>query len=241
MRHTVARSIVVLATAVITTGSCGAQESNMISLPAPDLTRGPSLGRTLAERRSVRSFTESSLSLGDVAQLLWAAQGVTQAGPAPEGWRSEWGVWRGGLRTAPSAGALYPLELYLVAGRVEGIEPGVYHYVPVDHALTAEGDCGPRELAGAALGQRAVSEAAAVVVVTAVYERTAAKYGERASRYVHVEAGAASENLLLQATALGLGSVFVGSFRDDAVRDAMQLPPDYAPLALLSVGHPGGA
>jgi SagB-type dehydrogenase family enzyme len=234
-------AVAAMSAAVFAAGSLSAQEAGMIPLPAPDLTGGAPLTRSLAGRRSVRSFSEASISLQDVAQLLWAAQGVTQEGPTPPGWRSEWGAWRGGLRTAPSAGALYPLEIYLVADRVEGLEPGLYRYVPVKHALTPVGDCGTRQLAGAALDQRAVSDAAAVVVVTGVYERTAAKYGERASRYVQIEVGAAGENLLLQATAVGLGAVFVGAFRDDAVSRVLGLPEDRAPLGLLPVGRPGGS
>jgi SagB-type dehydrogenase family enzyme len=230
----------VVAVSFLSAGAVLAQESPVIHLPAPATAGGAPLTRALAERRSVRSFQDAPLTLTEVSQLLWAAQGVTQTSPAPAGWRSEWGAWSGGRRTAPSAGALYPLETYLLATSVDGLEPGLYHYIPAEHALEPAGECGPGELAAAALGQVAVAQAPAVVVFTAVYARAASKYGDRAERYVHVEVGAAAENLLLQATALGLGGVFMGAFRDDAVGDVLGLPEDHAPLGLVPVGRPGG-
>jgi SagB-type dehydrogenase family enzyme len=207
----------------------------MIRLSAADTEGGMPLTHALASRRSVRAYTAEPVRLADLSQLLWAAQGVTQAMPEPAGW--QWGPWPGGLRTAPSAGALYPLELYVSARAVDDLEPGLYHYRPREHALERVGDCGPTELAGAALGQRSVVDAAAVVVVAAVHERTAVKYGERATRYVDMEAGAAAENLLLQAAALSLGAVYTGSFDDDAVHGVLRLPEGQAPLALLPIGH----
>jgi len=207
----------------------------MIRLSAADTQGGMPLTRALATRRSVRAYTTEPVRLDDLSQLLWAAQGVTQEAPEPAGW--QWGPWQGGLRTAPSAGALYPLELYVSARAVDRLEPGLYHYRPREHALVRVGDCGPAELAGAALGQRSVAEAAVVVVVAAVHERTGVKYGERATRYVAMEAGAAAENLLLQAAALSLGAVYTGAFDDDAVHTVLRLPEGQAPLALLPVGH----
>jgi SagB-type dehydrogenase family enzyme len=230
----------VVAASVLSAGALVAQESPVIHLPAPTTVGGAPLTRALAERRSVRTFQDAPLTLAEVSQLLWAAQGVTQTSPAPAGWRREWGAWSGGRRTAPSAGALYPLETYLLATSVDGLAPGVYHYIPRAHALERTGACGSGELAGAALGQTAIADAPAVVVFTGVYARAASKYGDRAERYVHIEVGAAAENLLLQATALGLGGVFMGAFRDDAVSDVLGLPEDHAPLGLVPVGRPGG-
>ncbi len=213
----------------------------LIPLPPPTTTGGVSLTAALAGRRSVRDFGATPLRLADVAQLLWAAQGVTRREPTPPpSWQPQWGEWRGGRRTAPSAGALYPLELYLLATAVEGLEVGLYRYVPQEHALARVGAPDRAKLAAAALGQGMLAEAPAVVIVTGVYARTAAKYGERAPRYVHIEAGAAAENLLLQGEALGLGGVFVGAFRDEAVREALGLPADHEPLGLLPIGHPAG-
>lgn len=191
-----------------------------LSLPAPR-TSGPlSLEQALARRRSVREFSDEPLTREQISQLLWAAQGVTDAR---------------GLRTAPSAGALYPLEVYVVTAQ------GTHHYSPSDHALKliVAGDRRP-ELWRAALRQEAVREAPAVFVIAAVYERTERKYGsERTPRYVHLEAGHAAQNLLLQAVALDLGAVPIGAFDDAAVQAALALPADQRPLYLIPVGHPG--
>ncbi|MGC8875330.1 MAG: SagB/ThcOx family dehydrogenase, partial [Chloroflexia bacterium] len=154
----------------------------------------------------------------EIAQLLWAAQGITD----PRG-----------FRTAPSAGALYPLELYLA------LPEGWYHYRPEGHLLELLGEEDLRPLLWeAGLRQGALREAPAIFVVVAVPARTEAKYGARALRYVQLEAGHAAQNLLLQATALGLGAVPIGAFDDAAVRRALRLPPDTLPLYLIPVGEP---
>jgi SagB-type dehydrogenase family enzyme len=194
-----------------------------IRLPEP---RGPgatSVEEALRRRRSLREFRPAPLTLAEAAQLLWAAQGRTA---------------EDGHRTAPSAGALYPLEVFLVAGRVEGIAPGVYRYRPDGHILepVIEGDR-RRALSEAALGQGWLSSAPAALVVAAVNERTARKYGRRAERYVHIEVGAAAQNVALQAVALGLGTVVVGAFDDAAVARVAGLAPEERPLAILPVGH----
>lgn len=183
-----------------------------------------SLQAALAQRRSVRSYGPQALTLAAVSELLWAAQGVSSDR---------------GLRTAPSAGATYPLELYLVARQVEGLAAGVYHYAPAAHAIerTLEHAVGP-ELNRAAGGQASVAAAPLVLVIAAVSARTAAKYGSRASRYAAFEAGAASQNLALKAAALGLGTVVVGAFVDAAVAQALQLPASVMPLVLMPVGKP---
>ncbi len=233
-------AMILLVLAWLCPGAAG-QEPKRISLPTPLSDGGKPVTRALTERQSVRDFAGTPLRLADVAQLLWAAQGVTRRMTDPRpGWRAEWGEWRGGLRTAPSAGALYPLEIYLLAASVQGLDAGLYRYIPLEHALLPVGKADRAALAKAALDQPAVSQAPAVMIVSGVYQRTAAKYGERASRYVHIEVGAAAENLMLQASALGLGSVFMGAFRDDAVRDTLRLPADHAPLGLVPVGYPRG-
>lgn len=193
------------------------------SLPAPDTTGGLPLAQALLQRRSMRSFSAGSLSLTQVAQLLWAAQGITS---------------RDGLRSAPSAGALYPLEIDLAVGAVEGLHDGVHHYASLPHRLmwTHKEDV-RAALAAAAFKQSWVWDAAVVLVISAVFARTTAKYGRRGERYVHMEAGHAAENVLLQATALGLRSVIVGAFDDDAVHQVLQLPADCMPLCLLPIGH----
>ncbi len=194
-----------------------------IALPAPACEGGVSVEQAFLERRSVREYRDEPLTLAEVSQLLWAAQGITHPG---------------GLRTAPSAGALYPLEIYLLAGEVTGLEPGLYHYEPDGHTLrlVLEGDL-RRELSRAALDQSPVLDAPAVIVIAAVYERTKVKYGERGVQYVHIEVGAASENVYLQAASLGLGTVFIGAFRDEEVREVLRLDANEQPLGLMPVGR----
>lgn len=194
-----------------------------VALPPPHTTGTQTVEKLLAQRRSVRSFSPTVMSLAELGQLLWAAQGITDSQ---------------GLRTAPSAGALYPLALYVVVGAVEDLAPGVYHYRPEAHELVgvADGDQ-RRSLARAALNQPWVEEGAVVVVFAAEFARTRAKYGERATRYVHMEVGHASENLFLQAEALGLATVVVGAFDDDAVAKAAHLPAGIRPLNLMPVGR----
>jgi SagB-type dehydrogenase family enzyme len=189
-----------------------------IDLPVPDTAGGPSLTLAMATRRSVRDFTAEPLTTEELSQLLWAAQGVTSDT---------------GKRTAPSAGATYPLEVYVVT------EDGRYRYVPDGHQLVAlfEGD--PRiELAKAAHDQASVAEAAATFAITAVYDRTEQKYGDRAALYVKLDAGHAAQNLLLQAVALGLGGVPIGSFDEIEVAGVLNLPTDHAALYMVAIGRP---
>lgn len=188
-------------------------------LPMPAVAGKMSVETALAQRRSVREFNDRPLTAAELGQLLWAAQGITN---------------ERGYRTAPSAGALYPLEVYVATA------DGLYHYEAGRHALNvfSESDVRP-ELQEAALNQAPVGQAPAVFVIVAVYERTAVKYGdERSSRYVHLEAGHAAQNLLLQAVALGLGAVPIGAFDDERVQQAMGLPAEQQPLYLIPVGQP---
>lgn len=187
-----------------------------ISLPRPLLHGKVGLDDALATRRSVRRFTDTPLTETEISQLLWAAQGLTPTGN----------------RTAPSAGATFPIEVYLASSR------GIFHYRPQNHDLVAISASDVRSLlTKASLGQEAVRDAPAVFAVTAVIERTAAKYGDRALRYVNIEVGHVGQNLLLEATALGLGGVPVGAFDDDAVSEILGLSRDRAPLYLLPIGH----
>lgn len=183
--------------------------------PVEDLTP---YEEVLANRASVREFTTTPLTIEEIGRLMWAAQGVTRA-------------WGG--RTAPSAGALYPLELYAASAE------GLYHYLPEGHKVELGQEADLRaQLARAALDQAAVAEAPVVFVLAAVPERTSAKYGDRAQRYVILEAGHACQNLLLEATALGLGAVPIGAFHDDDVKRILGLGPEEEPLYLVPVGHP---
>ena len=188
-------------------------------LPEPTFVGRMSLEEVIVERRSVRSFTDEGLTLKEVSQLCWAGQGITD----PER----------GFRASPSAGALYPIELYIVTAA------GVDHYEPNGHRMTRHlpGDL-RQSLQLAALDQDAVGDAAAVFVITAVVERTARKYGSRAQRYCFMEAGHVAQNILLQATALHLGGVPVGAFEDRDVAKVLKLPEDHRVMYLLPVGHP---
>jgi SagB-type dehydrogenase family enzyme len=195
------------------------KSADQISLPRPVRAGRITLEEALARRRSVREFAPKPLSEQQLGQLLWAAQGVTHGD---------------GLRTAPSAGALYPLEIYAATAS------GLFHYDPRKHQMkrVLPRDVRP-ELRLAALEQDQVRDAGAVFVVTAVFERIARKYGAaRTPRYVHIEVGHAAQNLLLQAVALDLAAVPVGAFRDAEVQKALNLPKDHEPLYLIPVGYP---
>jgi len=189
-----------------------------IVLPEPMTAGEMSLEEVLASRRSLRKFSDEELTLQEVSQLLWAAQGITLESK--------------GFRTAPSAGALYPLEVYLLDSSA------VYHYLPEKHALERILNLDLRqEMMSAALGQWAVGDAPVVFVITGVVQRTAAKYGKRAERYVYIEAGHSAQNLLLQATALGLGGVPIGAFYDDEVAEVLDLPGGELSIYIIPVGH----
>lgn len=190
-----------------------------IQLPDPATDSGVSVEQAMTRRRSIRHFTAEPPTPAEIGQLLWAAQGITDPS---------------GKRAAPSAGALGPLELYVVG------PDGVFQYVPDGHHLVQRGKGDRRRaLASAAADQTYVGEAPLVIVVTGILARTAWKFGgDRAWRYVNLEAGHAAQNLMLQATAMGLGGVTVGAFDDNAVMDLLGLPADHRPLYLLPVGHP---
>lgn len=201
-----------------------ASRAAVTDLPAPRLDGTFALERALAQRRSLRAFGDPPLTLAEAGQLLWAAQGVSD--PAQ------------GRRTAPSAGATYPLTLFLVAGRVDGVAAGVHRYDPASHRLapTVGGDA-RAAIAAAARGQGWLRDAPALVVIAARPARTAARYGGRTERYVAIEAGAAAQNLLLQAVALGLGGTIVGAFDDAALRRLLALGEGEPPLAIVAVGR----
>ncbi len=198
----------------------------MIFLP-PARHDGPvSLEKAMAHRHSVRSFSTVPLSLEEAAQLLWAAQGMTGSGRK---------------RTIPSAGALYPLEIFLVAGTIDSLDPGIYRYLPDKHGLIQVVDGDVRDgLRGAALGQKCIGEAPASLVFAAVHQRTAARYGSRSSRYVDMEIGHAGQNIYLQTAASGLATVAIGAFDDSRVHEIMQMTREEAPLYIMPVGRKRG-
>jgi SagB-type dehydrogenase family enzyme len=197
-----------------------------VELPKAAIEGEMSVEEAIAGRRSRREFTDEALTLAQVAQLLWCAQGTTDE--------------RSSKRAAPSAGATYPLEVFIAVGKggVEELKQGVYRYVPSAHALVQTGGADVRaRVAAAALNQTFVAEAPVVVLIAADYRRTTQRYGERGIRYVHMEVGHAGQNVYLQAEALGLGTVSVGAFDDRAIAGVLGLPGDLRPLYLMPVGH----
>jgi len=195
-----------------------------IILPEPIYDSDTSIEEAILNRRSIRNYTDQPLTLQDVSQLLWSAQGITGTS---------------GFRAAPSAGATYPLETYIVVGDVEGFDEGIYRYKPHQHVLVKVLDGEHREsLADAALNQQFIAEAPLNIVITAIYERTTGRYGERGIRYVHMEAGHAAQNVYLQAAALGLGTTIVGAFDDAEVTEVAELRHEETPLCLLPIGRP---
>ncbi|MDO9542868.1 MAG: SagB/ThcOx family dehydrogenase [Kiritimatiellia bacterium] len=200
---------------------------NRISLPEPRTRGTVSVEEAIQRRRSQRNFKNRSLTKEQLSQLAWCAQGITDAD--------------GHKRATPSAGATYPLDLYVVVGEKTcgDIPAGVYRYLPEDHALKIHLTGDRRQaLAAVALGQDFVMHAPLVMVLAADYSRTTGRYGKRGIRYVDMEAGHAGENVHLQAESLGLGSCMVGAFDDSAVSAALHLPAEYKPLYIMPVGHP---
>jgi SagB-type dehydrogenase family enzyme len=198
------------------------EAGNMITLPEPNLSSNTSIEKAINSRRSIRSYKDIPLKLEEISQILWAAQGITD----PQG-----------LRSAPSAGALYPVEIYLLAGNVESLANGIYKYNPHKHslALIEKGD--KREkLCEAALNQSFLESAPALVIISAIYERTTIKYGDRGIRYVHLEAGHISQNIYLQAVSLDIGTVAVGAFQDEKVKNVLGSSKNEQPLYIMPIG-----
>ena len=197
--------------------------SETITLPAPQLVSEFSVEQAIHNRRSVREFSDKPLSLAEVSQLLWAAQGTTDDE---------------GHRAAPSAGALYPLVLYLVVGNVTGLEPGVYQYSSDGHKIhrTKEGDR-RKDLVEAALQQDWMEHSAALLVFSAIEKKTTWKYGQRGIRYIHIEVGHCAQNVFLQAQSLGLSAAVVGAFDDSQVKTVLNLPAAEQVLYVMPVGR----
>jgi SagB-type dehydrogenase family enzyme len=203
--------------------AAGSSEAQKISLPEPDVSGGLTVEQAIKQRRSLRAYAGSALTLKEISSLLYSAQGITDA--------------KRGLRSVPSAGATYPLEVYLVAGKVDNLPAGVYRYLPRTHTLEAvrQGDIRP-ELMKACYGQNSVGSAPASIVLAAVFSRTSGKYGERSKRYVHFEVGHAGENISLQCEALGMGCVMVGAFSDAEIKSSVGLTKAEEPMYVIPMG-----
>jgi len=191
-----------------------------IELPRPEFRGRMSLEEAIARRRSVRSFEDKALEWEQLSQVLWAAQGVTGE------------VMGHGLRAAPSAGALYPIEVFVVD------RGGVYHYLPREHTLeVVSGKDKREELCHASLSQDFIAQAPTSLVIAAVFERVERKYGQRGTRYTYAEAGHVSQNVYLQCEALGLATVTVGAFHDREVQGVLGLEQSHRPIYIMPIGY----
>jgi len=214
------RMSVSLSLLVLTAIGASAQEGT-VKLPQPDKAGRMTLEAAISRRRSMRSYESTALTMKELGQVLWSAQGITDE--------------QRGLRAAPSAGALYPLEIYVAAAE------GLFKYRPHGHALEVTSEKDLRSaLARACVNQRWMARAGAHIIITAAYGRTARKYGERAKLYVPIEAGAVCENVSLQAVALGLGTCTVGAFEEAELSRILGLPDSETPLLVMTIGKPGG-
>lgn len=196
-----------------------ASDMETIKLPKPKLKSSFSIEEAILKRRSVRSYSSRALTMDQISQLLWACQGITDAK---------------GFRAAPSAGALYPLEIYLLNS------DGLYRYIPKSHQLQKMSVMNlKKDLARASHNQGFVEEAPVDIVICAVYERVASRYGERGIRYTDIEVGHAAENLHLQAVSMGLSSCPVGAFDDSAVSKILNLSDGEKAIYIVPVGYKG--
>ena len=201
-------------------------KKDSIKLPEPSCQGKVPVEKAIGQRRTMRSFADKSLTLSQLSQILWAAQGITDE--------------KGFVRSAPSAGALYPIDIYAVVGdmAVNGLEAGVYHYDPKHHIIknVSKGDK-RKDVAQASLGQLWMAEAPAIFMITAEYKRITGKYGERGIRYALIEAGHIGQNIFLQSEAFGLGAGIVGAFHDKKVLISTGALRDHQPLILMPVGY----
>ncbi len=195
-----------------------------VRLPAPSVEGTVSLEETLAKRRSVRAFENRAVPLGHLGQLLWAAQGIT----LPEK----------GYRTAPSAMSTYPLRVYAVVESVADLPPGFYAYLPENHSLIPVFSGPAKERAMTAIRQPWILSAPVVLIITGRYEQLEATLGDTARFCVDAETGHASQNVYLQATALGLGTVSAGGINGEALKEAFSIPAEETPLYAMPVGYP---
>ena len=198
------------------------RKEQKFSFPTPNFDGEISVEKAIKLRRSIRSYKQEPLTMAQVGQVLWAAQGITS---------------NDGFRTAPSAGATYPLEIYLIAGKVVDLTSGIYKYLNKDHAIIKISDGDKRaELSDAALSQEWIKEAPIAIVVCGIYERTSKKYEDNASKYVHMEVGCVAQNVYLQTTALGLGTTFVGAGEEEKIASVLHLDKNEHVLCILPVG-----
>lgn len=199
-------------------------QNKLIPLPEVDLQDKDKLTDLLKQRRSIRAFKQKAISLDELSKILWAAQGITSSL---------------GYRTAPSAGALYPIEIYIVIGNVTSLEPGLYKYDVNKNALMLITKGKFRdELAKIALNQSWIKDAPVIIIINAILQRTTQKYGERGIQYVHIEVGSVAQNIYLQATHLNLGTTIVGAFQDKELKKLLNFNVNEDSFAMMPIGYP---
>lgn len=198
----------------------GIDNGGIVKLPIPKHQGTVSVEQAIFQRRSVRNYKDEALTLEEVSQLLWAAQGKT----------SDWGG-----RTVPSAGATYPLEIYLVVGNVKDLDVGTYHYLWDKNELEKTHDKDLRaDLASAAWVQECIRKAAINIIISADYNRTTKQYGKRGIRYVDNEVGHCGQNIYLQCEALGLATVAIGAFQEDRIIQILKIKEE--PIYIMPIG-----
>lgn len=191
-----------------------------IALLQPAKKGGISVEEAILKRRSIRRYSKKPLNLREISQILWSAYGVTSSR---------------GYRAAPSAGATYPMEIYILVINAEDIEPGLYRYNYENHSINfCKNIESFKPFVSAALGQDFVYEASINIIITAEFSRTTSIYGNRGNRYVWMEAGHIAENISLQAESLGLGTVVIGAFYDDELKKFLNIKEE--PLCIMPVG-----
>ena len=208
-------------------GERSMKEDNLISLPSPAFKGTVSVEEAINIRRTKREFSEESLTMAEWGQILWAAQGITSDNDRKK-------------RATPSAGALYPLDIYLILsnGAKDFPKTGVFHYLPLKHALKQISDRDfSKEVAEASLHQYWMAEAPGMILITAEYSRITGKYGERGIRYAHIEAGHVAQNCFLQAQSLKLDMGIVGAFKDNKLIDLLEIPKSHEPILILPIGR----
>jgi len=197
-----------------------------LTLPNPNFKGEASLEEAIKSRRTIRDFRSDPLTLQQLSQLLWAGSGITDEG--------------GFKRAAASAGALYPIDLYIFAGQngTPGLDAGVYHYHPQGHkiSLLKAGDL-RRDLAQASLGQMWMARAPITILIAGEYERCSRKYRQRGIIYTYIEAGHIGQNIFLQAEALGFGAGIIGAFENQSVAEVAGIPAQHDPILLMPVGY----
>lgn len=229
--------IVSAASQDVATDNPAPQENEVIQLPTPSFDSNNSVENALLTRRSERVYLQDAIKLEDLSQILWAAQGITtRIDTVPFWWTGE--KWSGGLRTAPSAGGLFPIELYIAAGNVEGLDPGLYKYNALNHTIAKVMDGDKREdVRKAALGQTAIKNGPACIVIAANFGRTEYKYKARATQYVYIESGAVCQNIYLQSNSLGIGTVMIGAIREELMKAALNMPDSETPIGVMPIGY----